>query len=161
MIINRTAANNTQALSDPGLVSSDDTTKRYSNTLSVDEVLTAMKESHDPIWDRVFKLEPYEFSSLCAHLHKRACGHIIFYAKHALAQGRERDELANAMARSCYQLMGMDEGLRPLDRKPLVIRDLEPFLSALARTTPEQRQRVVLERAIAGCGPNHGVKRRM
>lgn len=113
----------------------------------------AIKEiacSSDLIWDEVLSLESVQFHRVGRYLQRRACGYVFFSSDGSTAL---LDDLANAMARSCYIMLDVCVDERPLDSQVRPIRVLWPFIDALAQSTPEQRQKILLERAVRGAQP--------
>lgn len=78
-------------------------------------------------------------------MQRRACGYVFFSVDGRTAK---LDDLANAMARSFYRLMGADVDELPLESQVQPIRLLWPYIDALAHASPEQRQKTLLERAV-------------
>ncbi|HEL3835364.1 TPA: hypothetical protein UMZ04_004812 [Stenotrophomonas maltophilia] len=108
-------------------------------------VLHSISISSDEIWDEVLSFDAAQFQRVGRYLHRRACGYVFFSSDGSTAT---LDVLTNSMARSCYQMLGVRVDERPLESQPRPIYSLWPFIDALAQSTPEQRQRILLERAV-------------
>ncbi|HDS1367019.1 TPA: hypothetical protein ACG4NT_000056 [Stenotrophomonas maltophilia] len=109
-----------------------------------------ISNSSDVIWDEVLSFESVQFQRVGRYLQRRACGYVFFSSDGSTAR---LDDLANAMARSCYFMLDVCVDERPLDSQVRPIRVLWPFIDALAQSTPEQRQRILLERAVRTAQP--------
>ncbi|KAB7628892.1 hypothetical protein F9K92_15705 [Stenotrophomonas rhizophila] len=120
--------------------------------------LKSVAECTDAIWDRVFSFDPMYFYEVGRYLQDSANGDVGVAPDD---NAKTLDDLSNAIARSCYLLAGMGDCERPLDTYVLPVRVLLPYLKALASTTPEQRQRILLERALRGSGGHQGRSRKM
>lgn len=122
------------------------------------ETLRTIARSNDPIWDEIFSFGDAQYQRIGRYLQRRACGHIFFSADGSTAK---LDDLANAMARSFYRLMGTDAGEIPLETQVQPIRLLWPYIDALAQASPEERQMMLLERAVRSAKAAQSKPRRM
>ncbi|WP_314100792.1 hypothetical protein [uncultured Stenotrophomonas sp.] len=126
--------------------------------MSTLETLRTISESNDAIWDEIFSFDDVRYRLIGRYLQRRACGYVFFSVDGRTAK---LDDLANAMAGSFYRLMGTDVGEHPLESQVQPIRLLWPYIDALAQSTPEQRQKILLERAVRSAKAAESRPRRM